>query len=199
MRQIKRLTVPAYGLAKKLDPERRQLLAICGEFHAFSKGEIIMREGEIHSGLYLVLNGVLSPRRQINEHSFMQLSSIKRGQSFGEVNLFHPIGARATIIAMTDGELWKIEKVQLDAMISDDLVIAREVLSWLCGQMARRLRRADQRYMDTKEEYDLLYQESLSDDDEEAVEAEGDEPVSEASEPVQEVAVDEAAPERALT
>lgn len=159
MREIKRLTVPAFGLAEKLDPERRQLLAICGSFFVFEKGERIIEEGAMDSALYLVLKGTLSPHRRINEHSYMPLGSLKRGASFGEVNLFHPFGARATVIAMTDGELWKIDKVQLDAMLENDLVIAREVLSWLCLQMARRIRRADERYIATKEEYDAMSEE----------------------------------------
>lgn len=177
MREIKRLTVPAFGLAEKLDPERRQLLAICGSFYVFEKGERIIEEGAMDSALHLVLKGTLSPHRRINEHSYMPLGALKRGASFGEVNLFHPFGARATVIAMTDGELWKIDKVQLDAMLENDLVIAREVLSWLCLQMARRIRRADERYMATKEEYDAMAeelqaaQETLADEEESVSEA----------------------------
>ncbi|MDZ4286984.1 MAG: cyclic nucleotide-binding domain-containing protein [Prosthecobacter sp.] len=157
MRPIKRLTVPAFGFAKKLDPERRQLLSICGEFLAFESGEVIIHEGDVHDELFLVVEGELMLRRKIDAHSFAPLGTAKRGSSFGEMNLFHPVPARTTFLATSAGVLWKIRKDQFDAMLADDLVIAREVLSYICETLSRRLRRATERYVNTKEEYDQLF------------------------------------------
>ncbi len=161
MHPTKRLTVPAYGLAKKLDPERRQLLSLCGEFWTFKEGETIIHEGELHDELYLVLEGELMLRRRTGGHSFAPLGTAKRGSSFGEMNLFHAVPAITTFIATSDGLLWKISKSQFDAMLADDLVIAREVLSYLCETLSLRLRRAAERYMNTKEEYDHLIDEGV--------------------------------------
>lgn len=156
MHPTKRLTVPAYGFAKRLDPERRQLLSICGEFVVFESSEVIIHEGEVHDELFLVLEGQLLLRRRIDEHSFAPLGTAKRGSSFGEMNLFHPMPARTTFIATTEGLLWKIRKPQFDAMLADDLIIAREVLSYLCETLSLRLRRATERYVNTKGEYNQL-------------------------------------------
>ncbi len=159
MQQIKHLALPAYGFAKNLDPERRQLLAICGEFWAFEEGETVVQEGEIHDELHLVLEGTLVLRRRIDEHSYTPIGTAKRGSSFGEMNLFHPLPSRTTIQAATAGELWKIRRVQFDAMLADDLLIAREALSYLCQSLASRLRRATERYVNTKEEYNQIFDE----------------------------------------
>ena len=156
MRPVKRLTVPAYGFAKKLDPERRQLLSICGEFFAFDSGETIIHEGDLHEELYLVIEGELMLRRRISEHSYAPLGTAKRGSTFGEMNVFHPLPARTTFIATTEGLLWRLRKAQFDAMLADDLIIAREVLSYICETLALRLRRATERYLATKGEYDHL-------------------------------------------
>ncbi len=161
MHTTKRLTVPAYGFAKKLDAERRQLLAICGEFDTFSAGEVIINEGDERTELYLVLEGSLMLRRHLGENVYAPLGTAKRGSTFGEMNLFHPQPARTTIIATTDGLLWKIRKEQFDAMLADDLIIAREVLSWLCETLSLRLRRATERYMATKGECDHLSDELM--------------------------------------
>jgi len=161
MHPTKRLTVPAYGFAKKLDAERRQLLSLCGEFWIFNDGETIIHEGELHDELYLVLEGELMLRRRTGGHSFAPLGTAKRGSSFGEMNLFQPVPAITTFIATSDGLLWKIHKSQFDAMLADDLVIAREVLSYLCETLSLRLRRAAARYMNTKEEYDHLVDEEV--------------------------------------
>lgn len=156
MHPTKRLTVPAYGFAKKLDAERRQLLSLCGEFLTFDEGEVIIHEGELHDELFLVIEGALMLRRRIDEHSFAPLGTAKRGSSFGEMNLFHPTPARTTFIATSAGLLWKIRKSQFDAMLADDLVIAREVLSYLCETLSLRLRRSAERYLNTKADHDRI-------------------------------------------
>lgn len=161
MMQIKRLTLPAYGFAKNLDPERRQLLAICGEFWNFEAGETIVQEGETHAELFLVLEGTLVLRRRIDEHAYAPIGTAKRGSSFGEMNLFHPQPSRTTIQAATAGELWKIRREQFDAMLADDLLIAREALSYLCQSLATRLRRATERYVNAKEEYNQIFDELI--------------------------------------
>lgn len=156
MHPTKRLTVPAYGFAKKLDAERRQLLSLCGEFLTFDEGEVIIHEGDLHDELFLVIEGALLLRRRIDEHSFAPLGTAKRGSSFGEMNLFHPTPSRTTFIATSNGLLWKIRKEQLDAMLADDLVIAREVLSYLCQTLSLRLRRSAERYLSTKADHDRI-------------------------------------------
>lgn len=159
MNEIKHLTVPAYGFAQNLDPERRQLLAICGTFWSFEEGEVIVEVGDTNTDIYLVLEGTLLLRRRLNEHSYAPIGTAKRGSTFGELNLFHPLPARTAILAMTSGELWKLGKEQFEAMIADDLIIAREALGYLCTTLALRLRRATERYTNTKEEYDQVFDE----------------------------------------
>ena len=156
MRKIKRLAVPPYGFAQGLEVGARQFLARCGEFWKFEPGEIIVNEGEHHSSLFMVIDGKLTQRRQGDDGTVVEFRPIKRGRSFGEVNLFHPVGARATIVAATSGELWRIDRTQIDAVMDHDPQIARKLMTWLCTQLARRLRRADDRYIATKSEYNHL-------------------------------------------
>lgn len=156
MRPIKHLSLPGYGFAKNLDIERRKLLSQWGEFFAFDEGEILVTQGERHDSLFMVLEGVLLPERIINPHSIIPLRAIKRGGIFGEINLFDPAGARATVKATTDGELWKISSERLNSWLDTDFIICREILTWLCGKFARRVRRLDDRYAATREELDQV-------------------------------------------
>lgn len=156
MRPIKHLTLPGYGFALELDAERRKLLSQWGEFFAFDAGETIVAEGELHNSLFLVLEGTLAPSRVINEHSTMPLRPIKRGGVFGEVNLFDPSGARATVKSLTAGEVWRISRDQMNAWLASDHTICQVFLTWMCGKFARRVRRLDDRYANTKEELDLI-------------------------------------------
>lgn len=148
--------MPPYGFAQGLDAGARQFLGRCGEFWKFEAGEIIVNEGEHHSSLFMVIDGRLSQRRQGSDGTTVEFRPIKRGRSFGEVNLFHPVGARATIIAATDGELWRIDRTQIEALMDNDPQIARKLMTWLCTQLARRLRHSDDRYLATKSEYNHL-------------------------------------------
>jgi CRP-like cAMP-binding protein len=156
MRNIKRLAVPAYGFARGLEVGARQFLAQCGEFWKFDAGETIVYEGESHSSLFMVIDGQLSQRRQGEDGSVIEFRPIKRGRSFGEVNLFDPVGARATIVATTSGELLRIDRTQIEAVMDNDPLITRKLMTWLCTQLARRLRRSDDRYIATKNEYNHL-------------------------------------------
>lgn len=178
MRKIKRLAVPPYGFAQGLEAGPRRFLARCGEFWKFEPGEIIVNEGEQHSSLFMVIEGKLSQRRQGDDGTFVDFRPIKRGRSFGEMNLFHPVGARATVVAATSGELWRIDRTQVEAVMDNDPQIARKLMTWLCTQLARRLRRSDDRYIATKSEYNQLSE--LMDDSD----AHDEEPLSEEDNPL---------------
>ena len=156
MRRIKRLAVPPYGFAQGLEAGPRQFLGRCGEFWKFDPGDIIVNEGEHHSSLFMVIDGKLSQRREGDDGTVVEFRPIKRGRSFGEVNLFHPVGARATVVAATSGELWRIDRTQIETVMDNDPQIARKLMTWLCTQLARRLRRSDDRYIATKSEYNRL-------------------------------------------
>lgn len=158
MKPIKHLALPAYGFAKNLDAERRKVLAEWGEFLAFSKGETLVSEGGQLDALFFVIDGKLAPSREINGHATMPLAAIGRGGVFGEVDYFIPGGARATIRALTDGELWKITKERLDGWLESDFVICREVLKFLCAELAKHVWRADRRYADAKGELEKVTQ-----------------------------------------
>lgn len=171
MRAIKHLSLPGYGFARDLDTERRKLLSQWGEFFAFDEGEVLMTEGEHHDSLFLVLEGTLAPSRAISEHSVIPLKAIKRGGVFGEVNLFDPKGARATVRALTAGEVWCIRREQLLAWLDSDHIICRTLLTWMCEKLARRIRRTDQRYAATRGELDRQMNETDTLDDDDAMEA----------------------------
>ena len=62
--------------------------------------------------------------------------------------------------------------------MDNDPQIARKLMTWLCTQLARRLRRSDDRYIATKSEYNQLSE--LMDDSD----AHDEEPLSDEDNPL---------------
>lgn len=65
----------------------------------FKKGEIIFREGEIYSSLYLLVQGTVSINRIGFDHILMKLSP---GDLFGEISFLSKTPRHSTVIAEED-------------------------------------------------------------------------------------------------
>ena len=68
-------------------------------------GETILREGEVGDRYYAIADGTVEVRSEGR-----RLSSLGRGDGFGEVALVHDVPRTATVVASSDGRLLAIER-----------------------------------------------------------------------------------------
>lgn len=127
------------------------------ELSAFSKlfslreipaGEIILEEGKAVTSFYIVCAGTVHARRTVREKEVL-LGRIGGGGFFGEINLFDPGVATATVRAMDKVRLAAVGYDELRAFLSAHPAAGYKIVSALMGELSRRLRQTNQRFVNS--------------------------------------------------
>ena len=110
----------------------------------FAPRERIIEEGTAVHALYLVANGVVHIRRMAQKRE-MLLGRLGVGGFFGEINLFDPGVATASIYAMKPTEVAFVDYDSLRAFMSAHPAAGYKMVSGMMTEMARRLRQTSAR------------------------------------------------------
>jgi CRP-like cAMP-binding protein len=129
------------------EAEIKTLLGMAREV-SFEREQTVIRQGQPHSSLYLIAEGMLHVNRKA-ERSEVFLGRLEKGGFFGEIGLFDPGTATASIRAMEKSRLFEISREKFQEFIETNPALACKVLSAMMVEMARRLRRVDQRLVDS--------------------------------------------------
>jgi len=97
-------------------------------------GEVIVREGDAGSEMFVVRRGKVEVRR-----GGRTLTVLREGEYFGELSLLLGVPRSATVVARTDVELVVIPRDHFDAMLREQPEIAVPLLK----ELAQRLRSTD--------------------------------------------------------
>lgn len=123
-------------------------------------GERILEEGSAPDSFYIVCDGVVHVRRRANTRE-MLMGRIGAGGFFGEVNLFDPGVATATIVAMKTVQLAVVNYTEFRQFMEDRPRAGYQIASGLMRELARRLRATNLRlvnsvFWSSKEETDTV-------------------------------------------
>jgi CRP-like cAMP-binding protein len=124
-----------------MDDEYRAQLATYGRATATEPKQVILREGEPSRTLYVVLEGsfiitVGAPGQDIT------LDSVGEGDCLGEISVFEPGLASATVTSAEAGKLWSIESAKLQQFLSDSPYAGCALVLGINTLLSRRLRKA---------------------------------------------------------
>jgi CRP-like cAMP-binding protein len=111
-------------------------------------GERILEEGVAPTAFYIIGDGVVHVRRRANTRE-MLLARLGPGAFFGEINLFDPGVATASIYAMKHTKLGVIEYDHFRAFMDENPRAGYKISSALMGEMARRLRATSARLVNS--------------------------------------------------
>ncbi|HEX8295840.1 MAG TPA: cyclic nucleotide-binding domain-containing protein [Chthoniobacteraceae bacterium] len=106
--------------------------------------ERILEEGTPVTGLYLICDGAVHIRRLAQKRE-MLLGRLGVGGFFGEINLFDPGVATASIYAMKPTTMAFAEYEAVRAFMSDNPATGYKMVSAMMTEMARRLRQTSAR------------------------------------------------------
>ena len=138
--------LPAIGFLAEVSPEHRSFLSCFGKFLRPESGEVLIEEGASQDSLYIVLAGTLHVVSSTSERP-MLLAVFGEGESIGEVNLFDPAAAVATVVARTEGLLWSLNREELDGFLAADPAAGVSVLRGLLKQTAKRIRNMNEKLL----------------------------------------------------
>lgn len=121
---------------RKMDGAALDELGSCGRQVQVGAGDVVCREGEPGEALYIVGTGRLEARQ--SRHPDAVLRTFRRGDIFGEIALVCDTTRTATVHALRDCELWRIDRAEFDRLLQTSAVCA----SGIVRVLAERVRSA---------------------------------------------------------
>lgn len=137
-------TVRGISLFANLTEEELKLILQLAHDIPFDNGKEIIRQGQSHSSLYVVADGVLHVSRKTDQRNVL-LGRLEKGSFFGEIGLFDPGPASATVRAMSKGNVLEIRRDDFDRFLETKPSVACKILKAMMQEMSKRLRGVDQR------------------------------------------------------
>ena len=136
--------LPGMGFAADFDAEERIQLGNFGEFISLSDGDILIEEGQNQDGLYMVVSGTFHVQTLLTGRSVL-LGSMRVGDSIGEVNMFDPGKASASVVSKSFSEVWRIDRVRLEQYLEAHPRTAARLLVNVATQLSKRLRKTNEK------------------------------------------------------
>lgn len=142
--------LPAIGFLADMDASHREFLAGFGKFVRPHDGESLIEEGKPQHNLYLILSGMLHVVSHAGGRNIL-VASLGSGDSLGEVNVFDPGTASASVIARSECLIWQIAETELAGFFQDDPVAGIEFMKGLLRLEGKRIRAMNAKLADSEE------------------------------------------------
>src|SRR5271168_3785063 len=110
--------LPRIGILAFMDDESREQLTARGAFLATVPGQVVIREADPQEYLYIVISGLYQVSTRIKGRE-VHLDSVEPGDCFGEMAIFHPGLASATVSGDGEGQLWHLDVEALQQFMFD--------------------------------------------------------------------------------
>jgi len=106
-------TLPTFSWIGHLKDDDRELLSSYGEFYPGHPGNVIIEEGVLQTEVFVVISGMLEVRAKQEDGPDVILAHAGPGETLGEISLFTPGPATATVTAVEFSQLWRIADADL--------------------------------------------------------------------------------------
>ncbi len=133
-------TLPTFSWIGHLKPDDRELLSSYGEFFPGHPGNVIIEEGVQQTEVFVVISGELEVHAKQEDGTDVLLARVGPGETIGEISLFDPGPAAATVTASEFSQLWRIADTDLMQFMQDNPGAGNILLRTLASILAQRLR-----------------------------------------------------------
>jgi CRP-like cAMP-binding protein len=139
---MSQVILPRTGILAFMDDESRSQFASYGNLFSTVPGQVLIREGDVNTHLYIVLSGTFNITTEALG-SEVHLDTVSAGDCLGEVAIFHPDRASATATSLQAGQLWSIEVDSLQQFLLDWPGSGCAAILGINIMLSRRLKRAN--------------------------------------------------------
>ena len=136
--------IPALGIMAGLAYEDRALLGNYGEFLPVQPGQHLIVEGNPQDSLYFIISGVLHVQTEVDGRMVL-ITRIEAGETLGEVNVFDPANASASVTAMEFSQIWRASREDIEAFVAAYPNAGATLLAGIIRCMSRRIRHMNER------------------------------------------------------
>ena len=142
---LTRPTLPTFSWIGHLKQDDRELLSSYGEFFPGHPGNVIIEEGAMQTEVFVVISGKLEVRAKQEDGTEVVLAQVGPGETLGEISLFNPGPAAATVSAVEFSQLWRIADADLIHFMEENPGAGNILLRTLASILAQRLRQMNPR------------------------------------------------------
>jgi hypothetical protein len=136
-------TLPTFSWIGHLEEDDRDLLSSYGEFFPGHPGTVIIEQGVLQTEVFVVVSGELEVHAERPNGARILRARVGPGETLGEISLFDPGPATATVTATEFSQLWRIADEDLIQFMEDNPGAGNVLLRTLAAILAQRLRRID--------------------------------------------------------
>lgn len=132
--------LPEMGFAQEFDLEERTQLGSFGEFVSLNEGDVLIDEGDPQDVLFMVISGLFHVQTEVTGRSIL-LGTLRAGDTVGEINMFDPGQASASVVSKSFSEVWRIDRARLERYLEAHPRTAARFLVYIATQLSKRLRK----------------------------------------------------------
>ena len=136
--------LPALGIVAGMEDDDRRLLSNYGEFLPVREGDTLIAENSAQNSLVFLISGLLHVVTD-RDGSRVFLARVGPGETIGEINLFDPGKASASVVAKSFSQVWKVRRNDLDDFLNAYPEAAGRLMIGLLCEMSKRLRNMNQK------------------------------------------------------
>jgi CRP/FNR family cyclic AMP-dependent transcriptional regulator len=136
-------TLPTFSWIGHLKEDDRELLSSYGEFFPGHPGSVILQQGNLQTEVVVVISGELEVHGERPDGTRIFRARVGPGETLGEISLFDPGPATATVTASEFSQLWRIADEDLIQFMDQNRGAGLVLLRTLATILAQRLRRVD--------------------------------------------------------
>ncbi|MEM9445025.1 MAG: cyclic nucleotide-binding domain-containing protein [Verrucomicrobiota bacterium] len=136
------ITLQPIGVLGFMSRRRISILQPFGSFHELAAEQILIEQGQEPNTLYIVVSGRLEVFKTL-ESNAVTLGQVESGDCLGEISLFEPTSATATVKAIEDCVLWSLGLEGLHAFMEQEATSGAQLLLGITQLLSRRLKLAN--------------------------------------------------------
>jgi len=123
-------------LFKMMPTGDKQLILERLQKQVYLKGEVVVREGDLGSSFFIVLKGKLEVIKKSKSNRMALIGGLTAGQFFGELSLLTGEPRSATIRALEDSELLRLEKKDFQEVLEHHPSLAESLAEVVSSRQA---------------------------------------------------------------
>ena len=145
--KLTRPQMPRLGILEKMDEQDRLHLGDFGEFLPAHPKQQIITDGKPQDSLFFVISGVLHVHMTVDGREKL-IARIGAGETLGEINVFDPAVASASVTAQEFSQIWRANRADIEAFVEAYPKAGCDLLSGILACMSRRIRNMNERLSD---------------------------------------------------
>jgi len=135
-------TLPEIGFVANFSDEERARIGSFGEFCSLNDGDVLIDQGHTQDSLFLIIFGTFHVQTATTGRPVL-LGTLKAGDSVGEINMFDPGEASASVVSKSVSEVWKIDRPNLERYLNEHPREAVQLLVSIATQLSKRIRKTN--------------------------------------------------------